>query len=84
MTVSSAIKALVRSVGDNLPPEAKRDYYRLHRYRFEHLLDAIPADAGRRVLANMPQAGMLVGRHGLLQPLDVVVGVGDPCLVDGP
>ena len=50
MPVSPEIKALVRSVGENLPPEAKRDYYRLHRFRFEHLLDAIPADAGRRVL----------------------------------
>ena len=43
-------KTQVESFANNLPPDAKREYFRLHRYRFEALLDAVPADAGKRVL----------------------------------
>lgn len=50
MTISPQIRQLVRAVGEQIPRDGKRDYYRLHRYRFESLLAAIPPQAGRRVL----------------------------------
>lgn len=51
MPITPDIKAIVRAVGDAIPPDGKRDYYRLHRHRFEALLAAIPAGGeGRRVL----------------------------------
>jgi SAM-dependent methyltransferase len=42
------IKALVDTFAANLPPDAKRDYFRLHRYRFEALLAAIPPTPHQR------------------------------------
>jgi SAM-dependent methyltransferase len=50
MSIPRTIQSLVRSIGEQLPPEAKRDYFRLHRFRFEALLAAVPPDAGRRAL----------------------------------
>jgi SAM-dependent methyltransferase len=50
MNIPTSIQSLVRTVGENLPPEAKRDYFRLHRFRFEALLAAVPPNAGKRVL----------------------------------
>jgi 2-polyprenyl-3-methyl-5-hydroxy-6-metoxy-1,4-benzoquinol methylase len=44
------ISRLLRAVGDAIPPEGKRDYFRLHRHRFHMLLSAIPLGAGARVL----------------------------------
>jgi SAM-dependent methyltransferase len=48
--IPNAITTLVRDFAANLPPEAKRDYFRLHRYRFEALLAAVPLRAGARAL----------------------------------
>jgi SAM-dependent methyltransferase len=44
------IAKILRAVGDNIPPEGKRDYFRLHRHRFHMLLGAIPLGAGSRAL----------------------------------
>jgi SAM-dependent methyltransferase len=44
------ISRLLRAVGDAIPPDGKRDYFRLHRHRFHMLLAAIPPGAGGRVL----------------------------------
>lgn len=50
MIARNHIKRLVANVGAAIPPEGKRDYFRLHQSRFAALLDAIPADAGGRAL----------------------------------
>jgi SAM-dependent methyltransferase len=50
MNIPKHIYTLVAEFAANLPPEAKRDYFRLHRYRFEALLAAVPLVPGRRVL----------------------------------
>jgi SAM-dependent methyltransferase len=44
------IARVVRSVGDSIPLDGKRDYFRLHRHRFHALLAAIPLGAGSRAL----------------------------------
>jgi SAM-dependent methyltransferase len=44
------ISRLLNTVRDAIPPEGKRDYFRLHRHRFHMLLAAIPLGAGARVL----------------------------------
>ncbi len=50
MHIPNTIHALVANFAANLPPAAKRDYFRLHRYRFEALLAAVPPGSGKRVL----------------------------------
>ncbi|MFO7169294.1 MAG: class I SAM-dependent methyltransferase [Chloroflexota bacterium] len=50
MLLDRQIQRILRAVGDNIPPDGKRDYFRLHRHRFHMLLAAIPVDAGSRVL----------------------------------
>jgi 2-polyprenyl-3-methyl-5-hydroxy-6-metoxy-1,4-benzoquinol methylase len=51
MHIPKHIQSLVTEFAANLPVDAKRDYFRLHRYRFEALLAAVPpGPAGRRAL----------------------------------
>lgn len=50
MLLDRQIRRLLQSVGESIPPEGKRDYFRLHRHRFHMLLSAIPLGAGGRVL----------------------------------
>ena len=50
MLLDRQIAKILRAVGDNIPPEGKRDYFRLHRHRFHMLLAAIPLGAGSRAL----------------------------------
>lgn len=48
MNIPPKIQSLVAEFAANLPAEAKRDYFRLHRYRFEALLAAVPPGPGLR------------------------------------
>ncbi|HWQ15227.1 MAG TPA: class I SAM-dependent methyltransferase [Roseiflexaceae bacterium] len=50
MLLDRQIRRLLRAVGEGIPPEGKRDYFRLHRHRFHMLLAAIPPGAGGRAL----------------------------------
>ncbi|MCS6839913.1 MAG: class I SAM-dependent methyltransferase [Roseiflexus sp.] len=50
MIVRHRINRILADVEAAIPPDGKRDYFRLHRNRFAMLLAAIPLDAGRRVL----------------------------------
>lgn len=50
MLLDRQIRRLLRRVGESIPPEGKRDYFRLHRHRFHMLLGAIPPGAGGRAL----------------------------------
>lgn len=42
--------ALVEAYGRSIPPEGKRDYFRLHRHRYQALLSALRLPPGSRVL----------------------------------
>ncbi|MEN9934658.1 MAG: hypothetical protein RLZZ387_1237 [Chloroflexota bacterium] len=50
MLLDRQINRILRAVGDAIPPEGKRDYFRLHRHRFHMLLASIPLGAGARAL----------------------------------
>lgn len=48
--VQRHIRHILADVEAAIPPDGKRDYFRLHRDRFAMLLAAIPPDAGSRAL----------------------------------
>ncbi|MGB9750904.1 MAG: class I SAM-dependent methyltransferase [Roseiflexus castenholzii] len=50
MIVRRHINHILADVEAAIPPDGKRDYFRLHRDRFAMLLAAIPPDAGSRAL----------------------------------
>jgi 2-polyprenyl-3-methyl-5-hydroxy-6-metoxy-1,4-benzoquinol methylase len=48
--VRSHINQILADIGAAIPPDGKRDYFRLHRDRFAMILAALPTDAGNRAL----------------------------------
>ena len=50
MIVRNHINRILADVGAAIPPDGKRDYFRLHRDRFAMILAALPTDAGNRAL----------------------------------